>query len=57
MRDTHATEVYMKVHILCNRGAANMYSAASDLPLGGLGNTLSSKEDTLFILARDNIYM
>ena len=43
MRDMHATEVYMKVHILCNRGASNMYSAASNLPLGGLCNTLSSK--------------
>ena len=53
----HATEVYMKVHILYNRGASNMYFAASDLPLGGLGNTLSSKGDTLSTWARDNICM
>ncbi|KAF5933539.1 hypothetical protein HYC85_029710 [Camellia sinensis] len=45
----------MKVHILCNGRASNMHSGASDLPFGGLGNTLSSKGDTLFILARDNI--
>ncbi|KAF5931570.1 hypothetical protein HYC85_027741 [Camellia sinensis] len=32
-----------------------MYSGASGLPFGGLCNTLSSKGDTLFILARDNI--
>ena len=32
-----------------------MYSGASDLPFGGLCNTLSSKGDTLFILTRDNI--
>ena len=51
----HVIEVYMKVHILCNRGSSNMYSGASDLPLKGLRNTLSSKGDTLFILARDNI--
>ena len=55
MRDSYATIVYTKVHILCNRGASNMYSGASDLPLGGLGNTLSSKGDTLSIMVRDNI--
>ena len=55
MRGTHVKEVYMKVHIQCNGRASNMYSGASDLPIGGLGNTLSSKGDTLFILARDNI--
>ena len=43
MRGTHATTVYMKVHILCNRGASNMYSGAFDLLLRGLCNTLSSK--------------
>ena len=55
MRGTHVTKVYMKVHILCNGRASNMYSSPSDLPFGGLCNTLSSKGDTLFMLARDNI--
>ena len=47
MRGTHATKVYMKVRILCNRGALNMYSGASDLPLRGLCNTLCSKRGHL----------
>ena len=56
MRGTHVTEVYMKVHILCNGKASNMYSGASDLPFGGLGNTtLLEKGTPCFTLARDNI--
>ena len=52
MRGTHATEVYMKVHILCNGRASNMYSGASDLPFGGLGNTTLLEKGTPWLYWR-----